>query len=73
VLEFIEDGVKRNNMQIAQVENVLKAELVVEFEAAWEEMKRKRGVDLARPQIVCFNFLCSCYLFCCFCFCKSLS
>jgi len=51
VLEFIEDGVKRNNMQIAKVENVLKAELVVEFEAAWEEMKKKRGIELARPQI----------------------
>jgi hypothetical protein len=34
-----------------QIENVLKAELVVEFEAAWAELRQKRSEDLARPSM----------------------
>ena len=33
---------------LQQIENVLKAELVVEFEAAWAELRQKRSDDLAR-------------------------
>jgi len=30
---------------------VLKPELVVEFEAAWAELRQRRGEQLARPQL----------------------
>jgi hypothetical protein len=36
---------------LPQIENVLKAELVVEFEAAWAELRQKRSEDLARPSM----------------------
>lgn len=33
------------------MENVLKAELVVDFEAAWVELRQRRGDGLARPKM----------------------
>ncbi|ELR24964.1 UBA/TSN domain containing protein [Acanthamoeba castellanii str. Neff] len=51
LIDFIENGVKQNGMIITKIENVLKAELVVEFEAAWAELRQKRSEDLARPSM----------------------
>jgi diadenosine tetraphosphate (Ap4A) HIT family hydrolase len=51
ILEFMEDGIKRNNVKIARIENILKPELVVRFEKRWGELKVLRGQQLAQPQI----------------------
>eukprot|EP01123_Difflugia_compressa_P000107 TRINITY_DN10211_c0_g1_i1.p1 TRINITY_DN10211_c0_g1~~TRINITY_DN10211_c0_g1_i1.p1 ORF type:complete len:342 (-),score=35.25 TRINITY_DN10211_c0_g1_i1:80-1084(-) len=51
VIDFIENGVKQNNVKLAKIENVLKPELVARYEKRWGELKAKRGELLARPQI----------------------
>jgi len=51
IIHFIEDGVKRNNVKIAKIENILKPELVVKFERRWNQLKSSRGDKLAQPQI----------------------
>src|SRR5690242_20137867 len=52
VLDFLENGVKANGVTIARLENVIKPELVVEFEAAWEELRNAdRTKEELRPQM----------------------
>jgi len=51
VIDFIENGVKRNNVKLAKIENVLKPELVARYETRWNALKAKRGEELARPKI----------------------
>jgi hypothetical protein len=51
IVSFLEDGVKRNNVKISQIENILKPELVVRFEKRWNQLKTQRGEALAQPQI----------------------
>ncbi|KAL6052497.1 Low molecular weight neuronal intermediate filament [Balamuthia mandrillaris] len=53
VLDFLENGVKANGVTIAKIENVIKPELVVEYEAAWAELRQKgdRTVEELRPQM----------------------
>jgi len=51
VMKFINVGVKTSGQTISKIENVLKPELVAAFEAQWENMKKKRGHELSRPNI----------------------
>jgi len=51
IVDFIENGVKRNNVKLTKIENVLKPELVAKFERKWGELKNQRGEQLAKPQI----------------------
>jgi len=51
IVYFIEEGVKRNNVKIAKIENILKPELVVRFERRWNQLKGTRGEALAQPKI----------------------
>eukprot|EP01087_Luapelamoeba_hula_P016273 TRINITY_DN49_c1_g1_i1.p1 TRINITY_DN49_c1_g1~~TRINITY_DN49_c1_g1_i1.p1 ORF type:complete len:816 (+),score=176.19 TRINITY_DN49_c1_g1_i1:2-2449(+) len=51
VLAFLEEGVKQNNMTIKTIENVLKPELVIGFEASWERLKSARGSGEAQPRL----------------------
>jgi len=51
IVHFIEEGVKRNNVKISKIENILKPELVVRFERRWNKLKSQRGEALAQPQI----------------------
>jgi len=51
VVDFIENGVKRNNVKLAKIENVLKPELVARYETRWNALKASRGEVLARPKI----------------------
>jgi len=51
VVHFLEEGVKGCGVKIHSIENVLKPELVENFENRWRKLKQERGEKLARPQI----------------------
>lgn len=51
VVDFIEKGVKACNVKILSIENVLKPELVDNFEKRWRRMKKERGGQLAKPRV----------------------
>jgi len=51
IIQFIDEGVKRSDVKIAKIENILKPELVVRFERRWNQLKAQRGDVLAQPQI----------------------
>jgi len=51
VMDFIENGVKKHNVKLAKIENILKPELVARFERRWNELKLARGETLSKPQV----------------------
>eukprot|EP00005_Dracoamoeba_jomungandri_P003913 CAMPEP_0174259430 /NCGR_PEP_ID=MMETSP0439-20130205/8254_1 /TAXON_ID=0 /ORGANISM="Stereomyxa ramosa, Strain Chinc5" /LENGTH=198 /DNA_ID=CAMNT_0015343311 /DNA_START=270 /DNA_END=863 /DNA_ORIENTATION=- len=51
VVDFLESGVQRNQMRIKNIENVLKPELVINFEGAWRDLTKRRGARIAQPQL----------------------
>eukprot|EP01124_Arcella_intermedia_P014927 TRINITY_DN21480_c0_g1_i1.p1 TRINITY_DN21480_c0_g1~~TRINITY_DN21480_c0_g1_i1.p1 ORF type:complete len:962 (-),score=266.88 TRINITY_DN21480_c0_g1_i1:38-2923(-) len=51
VIDFIEKGVKTHNKQIVSIENVLKPELVIAYEKAWERLKKSRPATESTPHI----------------------
>jgi hypothetical protein len=49
-------------MTIKSISSVLKPENVFKFEAKWEELQKKRGKDMVKPQMVYVSSIVHWYL-----------
>lgn len=48
---FIDSGLKGNNMKVKSIDNVLKAELVIRFEVRWEALRRQLGESFVKYEL----------------------